>query len=186
MKAEDYNINIDTSQFFDKESVQRWADKAIGINDLIREFEKFTSKEYQLTLHVAFGFIEWPNEDEVVAIQDRSLWHHDKQPVLMVAGSRVHKALVAEEQKHDIHFERIDEETMNKIYPKTFFRFTDEDGKHIDIAIRQLYDFPPMSEIKLSGDFDLLKDLNKFTWVEPMEQKGRVRNMTEIINRRKA
>ena len=173
MKAEDYDINIDTSLFFDKESVQRWADKAIGINDLIREFEKFTSKEYQLTLHVAFGFIEWPNEDEVVAIKDRSLWHHDKQPVLMVAGSRVHKALVAEEQKHDIHFERIDEETMNKIYSKTFFRFTTEDGKFIGIAHMPLYEFQPMSEIKIPSFEDLLRDLNKFTWLNPelLEQR---------------
>ena len=157
---------MDTSLVFDKESVQRWADKAIDINDLIRDFEKFTSKEYQLTLHIAFGFIEWPNEDEVVAVQDRSLWHHGKQPVLMVAGSRVHKALVAEEQKHDIHFERIDEETMNRIYPKTFFRFTTEDGKNIGIAIRPLYEFLPQSEIKLSGDFDLLRELNKFTFAK--------------------
>ena len=172
MKVNDYDIKIDTFLFFDKESVQRWADKAIDINDLIRDFEKFTSKEYRLTLHIAFGFIEWPNEDEVVAIKDRALWHHDKQVVLMVAGSRVHKAIVAEEQKHDIHFERIDEETMNKIYSKTFFRFTDEDGKHIGIAMRPLCDFLPMSEIKLFGDFDLLKDLDKFTWVEPMRKEA--------------
>lgn len=161
MKVNDYDIKIDTSQIFDKESVQRWADKAIDINDLIRDFEKFTSKEYRLSLHIAFGFIEWPNEDEVVAIQDRALWHHDKQVVLMVAGSRVHKAIVAEEQKYDIHFERIDEETMNKIYSKTFYRFTDEDGKRIGIAMRPLHDFLPMPEIKLSGDFDLLKDLSR-------------------------
>ena len=173
MKAEDYDINIDSSLFFDKESVQRWADKAIGINDLIREFEKFTSKEYQLTLHIAFGFIEWPNEDEVVAVQDRALWHHDKQPVLMVAGSRVHKALVAEEQKHDIHFERIDEETMNKIYPKTFFRFTTEEGKRIGIAHRPFYELLPMLEIKIPSSEDLLRDLNKFTWLNPelLEQR---------------
>ena len=173
MKVNDYDIKIDTSQFFDKESVQRWAEKAIDINDLIRDFEKFTSKEYCLTLHIAFGFIEWPNEDEVVAVQDRVLWHHDKQVVLMVASSRVHKAIVAEEQKHDVRFERIDEETMNKIYPKTFFRFTDEDGKRIGIAMRPLYEFLPMSEIKLSGDSDLLKDLNKFTWVESMRKEAK-------------
>ena len=172
MKVNDYDIKIDTSQFFDKESVQRWADKAIDINDLICDFEKFTSKEYCLSLHIAFGFIVWLNADEVVAIQDKTLWHHDKQVVLMVAGSRVHKAIVAEEQKHDIHFERIDEETMNKIYPKMPFRFTDEDGKHIGINMRPLYDFLPMSEINLSSDFDLLKDLNKFTWVEPMRKEA--------------
>ena len=167
MKANDYDIKIDTSQFFDKESVQRWADKAIDINDLIREFEKFTSKEYQLTLRVAFGFIEWPNEDEVVAIQNRSLWHHDKQPVLMVAGSRFHKALVAEEQKHDIHFERIDKETIGKIFAKTFFRFTTEDGKFIGIAHMPLYEFLPSTEIKIPSSEDLLRDLNKFTWLNP-------------------
>ena len=173
MKEEDYNINIDTSQFFDKESVQRWADKAIDINDLIRDFEKFTSKEYRLTLHIAFGFIEWPNEDEVVAVQDRALWHYDKQPVLMVAGSRVHKALVAEEQKHDIHFERIDEETIGKIYSKTFFRFTNEEGEHIGIAQRPLYEFLPSTEIKIPSSEDLLRDLNKFTWLNPelLEQR---------------
>ena len=172
MKANDYDIKIDTSMFFDKESVQRWADKAIGIYDLIRDFEKFTSKEYRLTLHIAFGFIEWPNEDQVVVIQDKSLWHHDKQIVLMVAGSRVHKAIVAEEQKHDIHFERIDEETMNKIYSKTFFRFTDENGKRIGIAHRPFYELLPMSEIKIPSSEDLLRELNKFTWVEPMRKEA--------------
>lgn len=180
MKVNGYDIKIDTSQIFDKESVQRWADKAIDINDLIRDFEKFTSKEYRLTLHIALGFIEWPNEDEVVAIQDRALWHHDKQVVLMVAGSRVHKAIVAEEQKYDIHFERIDEETMNKIYPKTFYRFTDEDGKRIGIAMRPLHDFLPMPEIKLSGDFDLLKDLSR---QHPLAK--RIRNEIEKRKRKK-
>ena len=120
-----------------------------------------------LSLHIAFGFIEWPNEDQVVAVQDKSLWHHDKQIVLMVAGSRVHKAIVAEEQKHNIHFERIDEETMNKIYSQTFFRFTNEEGERIGIAHRPLYEFQPMSEIKIPSFEDLLRDLNKFTYLNP-------------------
>lgn len=141
------------------EGMKRIGDNAVGINDLIRDFEKFTGKDYRLASRIAFGFIEWQDEDQVIAIQDSALWHHGKQVVLMVAGSRVHKAIVAEELRHGIRFERISEETMLKIYPKTHFRFTDEDSKNICIAKMPLQGLAAQPVIKLPGNIDLLQDI---------------------------
>lgn len=100
------------------------------IPDIILEIVKPHLKD---TRYYNIGFIEC-DEDKVFVTKDKSLFQNDKPAVLMKAGSRLHKEILKVEVQEDIRFERLEKETMEKLYLTTFFRFTDEEGNAIDVG----------------------------------------------------
>ena len=121
-------MNIDSS--YPRITIEEIED---AINKAVKEHRKYT---YMLCI----GFVSRDDVDDnnILVVKHEAYSQNNKTIVLTKAGSRFHKYIREIEDKEDIRFERLTDETMRRIQINCKIIFTDESG-----SFKNLHDCAP-------------------------------------------
>ena len=128
-----------------------WWNNNITLEDIMSVCKKLIKEHKKYTYSFCIGFIDITflkeDGDSTVWVSTKYAPKQNGKPwVLMKAGSLIHKKLLKIEDEEDIHFERLNDDTMRKIQERTLLTFTNEDETYHDLF---KYEPPSNSDIPI-------------------------------------
>jgi hypothetical protein len=124
-----------------------WNNNTLTPEKILDALRKAFKEHYKYTHMFCIGFIDTAyyhedSENTVWVATDKAPKQNGKKFVLMKAGSRFHKYLLDLEEKEDIYFERLNDDTMRKINSVSLVSFTNEDG-----SFHNIFKYEPNFEV---------------------------------------